>query len=290
MNFHKKPNIYVSSIHLSVRDLQRSLDFYRHVLGLKVLEQTGRSARLAAGGKNVLITIEQLDNPLPREGRTAGLYHFALLLPSRKDLARFIRHIVKAGYPLQGASDHLVSEALYLSDPDGNGIEIYRDRPSREWGWNGEEVVMATEPLDVEGILSEDDGVSWDGLPHGTIMGHIHLHVSELKQSKDFYCEGLGFDLVCSYGGQALFLSTGGYHHHIGLNTWAGVGAPAPKEHSVGMIFYTMTFPSASERRAAIEKLASLGFLAREEGGSIYVKDPSGNKIELSIESGENNQ
>ncbi|MCM3668177.1 VOC family protein [Mesobacillus maritimus] len=283
MTFHQKPHTFVSQVHLNVQDLQRSLKFYQEILGLKIMEKNDRKAVLTADGKQPLVTIEQPEGVQPKQQRTTGLYHYALLLPSRKDLAKFILHMVKTQYPLQGGSDHDVSEALYLADPDGNGIEVYTDRPASEWKWNGDEVVMTTEPMDVESIIREDDGTAFTGLPAGTIMGHIHLHVAEFKKIEEFYCQALGFDIVCRYGGQALFISTGGYHHHIGLNTWSGVGAPAPAENSVGMSFYTMVFPSEVAREEAIVRLQDIGAKVTEVQGKLFVKDPSGNKIELSV-------
>ncbi|MGA9225849.1 MAG: VOC family protein, partial [Mesobacillus sp.] len=150
MNFHNPPVTFVGQVNLKVQDLQRALTFYKEVIGFEVLEQTERSAKLTVDGKTVLLSIEQPADVIPKQGRTAGLYHFALLLPSRADLGRVLKHLLQVGYPLQGASDHLVSEALYLADPDGNGIEIYTDRPASDWDWNDGSVVMATEQMDAE--------------------------------------------------------------------------------------------------------------------------------------------
>jgi catechol 2,3-dioxygenase len=283
MSFHKTPNTFVSQVHLKVQDIERSLKFYQNIIGLKVLEQQERKVALTADGKTALVTIEQPEDIQPKQQRTTGLYHYALLLPSRADLAKVILHMIQTQYPIQGGSDHLVSEALYLADPDGNGIEIYHDRPASTWKWEGKEVVMTTEPMDVEGILKEDDGQPWSGLPAGTIMGHIHLHVAEFKKTEQFYCEGLGFEIVCTYGGQALFISTGGYHHHIGLNTWNGVGAPAPAENSVGMSSYSVVFPNETALKEAITRLSTLGAELTEDKGEIFTKDPSGNTIELRV-------
>ncbi len=279
MKFHEAPHVYVSQVQLKVQDLQRSLAFYQDILGLKVIEKSEQTVRLSADGKTGLITLTQPSTIFPKQSRTTGLYHFALLLPERKDLAAVIRHLISTGYPLQGASDHLVSEALYLADPDGNGIEIYCDRSSEGWEWKDGEVVMATNAMDVEGVLSEWDGASWSGLPAGTIMGHIHLHVSEFHKTKEFYLEGLGFETVCTYGGQALFISTGGYHHHIGLNTWNGIGAPAPREDHAGMESFTLVYPNEEERLAAVERLKILGAAVAEVNGQYTVKDPSGTRL-----------
>ncbi|WP_121610898.1 VOC family protein [Mesobacillus foraminis] len=283
MKFHEKPNTFVSQVHLKVKDFDLSLAFYQKVIGFKVLEQAGKKAVLTADGRTPLVTIDQPDHVVGKEPRRAGLYHYALLLPTRADLGKVIRHLIETRYPLQGASDHLVSEALYLADPDGNGIEIYADRPASTWKWNGDEVVMTTEAMDAESVLAEAKGERWEGLPEGTVMGHIHLHVSEFEKTEEFYCKGLGFEIVCRYGGQALFISTGGYHHHIGLNTWNGVGAPAPSENSAGLRFFTVVFPGADAREKAVERLKSLGAAVTEKNGVYMAKDPSGTAIELSI-------
>ncbi|MBM4760943.1 VOC family protein [Bacillus sp. B15-48] len=283
MTFHAEPNIYVSQIELKVQDLQRSLDFYQNIIGFKILNQTEQKAVLTADGNTPLVTIEQLENIIPKQPRTTGLYHYALLLPSRADLARIIQHFIKTQFPLQGASDHLVSEALYLADPDGNGIEIYSDRPASQWEWKSGEVAMDTRPLDIEGILADGDEKPWTGLPSGTIMGHIHLHVSELKKTEEFYCNGLQFDVVTRYGGQALFISTGKYHHHIGLNTWAGIGAPAPAENSVGMSAFTIVFPSETVRDEAIGRLRQMGVTISEDKNVFIAYDPSGNRMKLTV-------
>ncbi|MGM0753737.1 MAG: VOC family protein [Bacillota bacterium] len=282
MNFHKEPHIFVGDVNIKVENLERSLSFYQEVIGFQVLEHTGKRATLTADGIRPLVSLEQPENVTPKQPGTTGLYHFALLLPNRTDLGKILEHLIKLNIQL-GSSDHLVSEALYLSDPDGNGIEIYRDRPSSDWTWNGNQVEMAVDPIDARGILAEADGQSWDGLPAGTVMGHIHLHVSDLKSTEDFYGRGLGFDVVSRFGSQALFISTGGYHHHIGLNTWNGVGAPSPAENSVGLNWFTLHFPSEEKRATIIRKLQSMGATIQEQNGKLLTEDPSRNRIYLSL-------
>jgi catechol 2,3-dioxygenase len=201
--------------------------------------------------------------------------------------------LIEVRYPLQGAADHLVSEALYLADPDGNGIEIYADRPPSAWPRRDGQLQMATEPLDAPGLLTElaDDGRPWEGLPPQTRIGHIHLHVADLKQAEDFYCRGLGFDLVTHYPPQqmtksspsALFISAGGYHHHIGLNTWAGRGAPPPPPSSVGLRFYTLYLPNREELKQVAQNLKATGVEYEDTGDAISVHDPSGNHVRLEI-------
>lgn len=283
MGFHREPNTFVSQVNLKVANLERSVTFYQEVIGLQVLNQTNSTAELTADGKTVLVSIQQPNDVVSKQGRTTGLYHFALLLPTRADLGRLLKHFLQVRYPLQGASDHLVSEAIYLADPDGNGIEVYADRPASGWSWNNGEVEMATVALDAESLLAEGEGEAWNGMPAGTIMGHIHLHVSELQKTEEFYTKGLGFEVVTRYGGQALFISTGKYHHHIGLNTWNGVGAPPAAENSVGMESYTMVFPSEEQREQILSQLKEMGVAVTEEKGAYITADPSGNRIRLEV-------
>ena len=280
--FHQAPSTYVGQVHLKVLDLDRALRFYRDVIGFRVLAQSGSAATLTADGKTALLKLERPEDAAPKREGTTGLYHFALLLPSRADLARIVVHFARIGLRF-GHSDHLVSEALYLSDPDGNGIEIYRDRDPAEWNWKNGEVEMAVDPLDFRDLLSAADGRPWDGLPPGTLMGHIHLHVSELGAAERFYVDGLGFEVVNRYGAQALFLSTGGYHHHIGLNTWNGVGAPRPAEGNVGLRSFTLVYPGEAARERAAENLRKLGADVTEEGGRYAASDPSGNRVLLAV-------
>jgi catechol 2,3-dioxygenase len=280
MNFHQAPNTYVGKVNLKVQDLERSLLFYQKVIGFKVLQQTARTADLTADGKTVLVSLEQPDNVVPMRGKTTGLYHYALLLPTRTDLAHIVRHFAQLGLQV-GSSDHLVSEALYLSDPDGNGIEIYRDRTPDEWDWQREEVKMTVDPLNFRDLLSGVPEKPWTELPAGTVMGHIHLHVSELSRTELFY-NGLGFDVVSRYGPHALFISTGKYHHHIGLNTWNGVGAPPPTENSVGLRSFTLVFPDDEARELAAANVEKLGASVSKEGVWMTA-DPSGNRIILQV-------
>ncbi len=282
MSFHRKPNIFVSKLNIKVLDLIRSLAFYQDILGFQILEKSENRAVLTADGKTALLEIEQPNDVIPKQPRTTGLYHFALLLPSRSDLGSVLKHLLKLKYPLQGGSDHLVSEALYLADPDGNGIEIYVDRPSSQWKWNNGQVEMSTDPIDVDGLLAVGRE-EWNKLPEETLMGHIHLHVAELEKIKGFYCQGLGFEVVCKYGNQALFISSGGYHHHIGLNVWNGIGAPQPSEESVGLIDYTIVYPNEQERDSASLRLKELGYKVAIEKNILITKDPSGNKIQIIV-------
>jgi catechol 2,3-dioxygenase len=280
MGFHESPNTYVANVTIKVTDLARSLSFYKEVIGFDVLEQSGRRAVLTADGKAPLLTIIQPEGVQAKQERTTGLYHFAILLPSRKELGKSLHHLLSSNIQL-GSGDHEVSEALYLSDPDGNGIEIYRDRPSSGWVWEGDQVRMGTEPVDARVVLAESGDEPWSGLPADTVMGHIHLHVNDLKAAEAFYHDGLGFDVVTRYGGQAIFMSTGSYHHHIGLNTWNGTGAPRPAEDQVGLEAYTLVYPSQAALEKAAANLRTIGARADESEGGFLTEDPAGNKIKL---------
>ncbi|MDM5211156.1 VOC family protein [Peribacillus sp. RS7] len=279
-NFHQKPVTFVGEVSINVLDLDKAITFYQDIIGLQVLKKNERQAVLTTDGKTPLLTLEQPADVIPKEGRTTGLYHFALLLPTRADLSIFLRHLLQTKYPF-GAADHEVSEALYITDPDGNGIEVYSDRPSTDWKWANGEVAMGTDPLDGNDLLEESNG-EWSVMPAGTLMGHIHLHVSDLRNTEEFYMQGLGFTVVNRYAG-ALFTSTGGYHHHIGLNIWNGVGAPAPKENSVGLNWYTLVFANDEARDKVMERLKGIGAVVTEKEEFYVVTDPSGNEIHLVV-------
>ncbi|MDN7243580.1 VOC family protein [Planococcus sp. N028] len=281
MNFHNNQTTFVSHVNVKVENLERSLQFYQEILGFDILEQTAKAAKLTTDGKTSILSLEQPENAIPKQGRTTGLYHFALLLPEKKDLADIVVHLSENGVRF-GSSDHLVSEALYLHDPDGNEIEIYIDRDPSEWSWTGEEVAMAVDPLNFERLLKNRvPGKVWEGMPAGTLMGHIHLHVSELVKTEEFYVTGLGFDVVNRFGKQALFLSTGKYHHHIGVNTWNGVGAPKPPKNSVGMESFTLMLPNEEAIEETVDNLQKICVSVTEEEGRRIAYDPSGNRIEL---------
>ncbi|TQR17627.1 VOC family protein [Psychrobacillus soli] len=280
MKYQNKPYTFVELVELKVINLEESLNFYQEVVGFKVLEKQDNKALLTADGKTALLSIEQRPDFEPKQQKTTGLYHFALLLPTRADLGAVLKHFIENNIRV-GAGDHLVSEALYLNDPDGNGIEIYSDRPDTEWKWNGEHVAMDTLQIDAQSILAEGASTKWTGLPEGTAMGHIHLHVADLAAAEKFY-NALGFEVVTPYPG-ALFMATGKYHHHIGMNTWAGVGAPAAAENIVGLEAFTLVYPSKEVLNTAIENLKTIEAPLTEENGLFITKDPSQNKIKLIV-------
>jgi catechol 2,3-dioxygenase len=268
-------------VHLTVSDLERSLDYYRRVLGLDVLEQGAGRASLGADSTELLGLVEE-PGAQPSDGYT-GLYHFALLVPDRPSLARWLAHAVRDRVPLTGLSDHYVSEAIYLRDPDRHGIEIYADRPRELWeGRVGER--MTTEPLDVKDLLGEA-GDDFDGMPAGTAMGHVHLKVASIPQTVEFYRDVLGFDLVVERVPQAAFLSAGGYHHHLGANTWESAGAPPPPPGSAALRHATVVLPSAEARDEVVRRVADGGQEPEATATGTLVRDPSGNAVLLTATS-----
>ncbi|MHB8491000.1 MAG: VOC family protein [Solirubrobacteraceae bacterium] len=301
------------AVHLSVSDLDRSLAFYRHVLGLRpcdasVTAHEGRDERpndgagerpdegadgqrtcaLGAGGGALVWLHEAPGAPRPQPGST-GLYHFALLVPERADLARWVAHIIRERIPLTGVADHFVSEAVYLSDPDGHGIEIYRDRPREAWeGLVAER--MTTLPLNLESLLSElgeaPATAHFSGLASGTRMGHIHLKVAAIEPTVAFYRDVLGFALMASLGSSAAFLSAGGYHHHIGANTWESAGDSPPDHASAALRAATLELPGSGERERVLARLRAAGVPVQESGGQAAVRDPSGNRLLLAAAGG----
>ena len=283
MIFHTKPTTFVGHVKIRVQNLNRSLQFYKDILGFDILEQTASAAKLTTDGKTSFLSLEQPENVIPKQERTTGLYHFAILLPEQKDLANIVVHLVQNGIRF-GSSDHLVSEALYLNDPDGNQIEIYRDRVPSEWKWSDNEVDMAVDPLDFDTLLKHaTPDQPWDRMPKASVMGHVHLHVSELIKTEEFYVKGLGMEVVNRFGDQALFLSYGKYHHHLGVNTWNGVGIPAPAENSVGLESFTLLFDNDEVRKQAVMNLEKIGAKILEEENQYVTVDPSGNRIVLAV-------
>lgn len=281
--FHNKSNIFVTEIHLKVEDIDRSLSFYQDIMGFKILRNEEKLAVLSADGITPLITIEQPVDVIAKIPRRTGLYHFAILLPTRASLGLFIKNIIKTRYPITGGSNHGVSEAVYLQDPDDNGIEVYVDSDLDTWRWHNERLEMVNKPMDYEGIVAEAGDLEWEGIPRETIMGHIHLHVADLNKSMIFYIDGLGFDLIQEMQNTAVFTSSGGYHHHIAFNIWNGKGAKALPDNSVGMKYYSLIFPDEKSRAKGIERLDELGFPVMHKENNIFVRDPSDNLIELQV-------
>jgi catechol 2,3-dioxygenase len=269
-------------VRLQVGDLSRSLDFYSEVLGLAVLERRAGHARLGTSEGSILVELEE--RPGARASRSrgrTGLFHFALLVPDRPALGRFLRHLGSIGvHP--GAADHLVSEALYLQDPDNLGIEVYRDRARADWRRSGRELRMATDPLDFDGVMAAGAAAPWQGISSGTVLGHVHLHVGDLELAAAFYAQALGLDrTVWSYPG-ALFLAAGGYHHHLGINIWEGRGASAPGADEAQLLEWTIELPGAADLERVRESLERSGFPpASRETSSFVARDPWGTRLRL---------
>ncbi|EZH65566.1 glyoxalase [Bacillaceae bacterium JMAK1] len=281
MNFHNETTVHVSHVSLNVTTLDRSISFYEKVIGLHTLKKEDNVAQLSADGKTPLLELHQPTHGQPKEPRTTGLYHFALLLPTRMDLARIVLHFQQIGLPI-ASSDHLVSEAIYFNDPDGNGIEIYTDRDPKQWTWHDGLVHMTVDPLDFKDLLKNVEPSTWNAAPTNTKMGHLHLHVSNLPETETFYTEGLGLNVVSRFSNQALFISDNGYHHHLGLNVWNGVGAKPPSPHSAGLRFFTLTLPNEQTRQTIIERLKRLNVTVSDD---FIVADPSNNKFLLHVNS-----
>jgi catechol 2,3-dioxygenase len=276
------PGTTVGTVRLTVSDLERSRAFYEGALGLRATELDGGG--LALGSAESPLVQLHGDISAPRlDRRATGLYHLAILVPTRCDLALALMRIAEAHWPLDGASDHLVSEALYLSDPDGNGIEIYRDRPREQWRRVGDQLEMATLALDLRDVLGElhEDQAPQPLVPDGTRIGHVHLQVSDIADAEAFYSGLLGFDVVVRGYPGALFVSAGGYHHHIGLNTWHSAGASAPPPGSVGLRNFEVVLPDDAQRQKLLARIANAGLPVEPAEGGAIVRDPSGNAVLL---------
>lgn len=240
------PGTRLGAVTLAVADLGRAAGVYSRLVGLAEVARDGRRLTLGAGGKAV-VQLHEEPGARPAPARASGLYHTAILFPDRAALARVVRHIAASGYAFTGASDHLVSEAFYLDDPDGNGVELYRDRPRAEWRWDGDRVEMASLPLDIEGLLAEADG-PFDGAPDETRIGHVHLKVSDIADAEAFYTGEVGFAVMARFGSGATFLAADGYHHHLGANVWQSRGAAPAPAGSAGLREFTIEVPGGDDR------------------------------------------
>lgn len=263
--------VHIGAVSLRVRDLPGLMAFYRDAIGLSVIEQDADHAVLGAGGEPLV----KLEAGAQHPSSAAGLFHIAILLPSRGDLGNWLRHAAEKRVGLEGASNHLVSEALYLSDPEGNGIEIYRDRSRPEWPrLDGGRIAMATERLDLDALLRDADGRAYAGMPKGTVMGHIHLRVGDVQQAEGFYRDALGFEVMVHYPG-ASFMATGGYHHHIATNTWHSRGAGPRRNDEAGLASFELVARDAEARAALSRRMVAAG------GDAGSAVDPWGNRITL---------
>jgi catechol 2,3-dioxygenase len=276
------PTTTVGPVRLFVPDLDRSRAFYEDVLGFALLKSEGDT--LFLGGKDGTPLLELVERPTSiRPGRRSpGLFHFAVLFPSRAALGQELSHLIESGWRLSGAGDHLVSEALYLDDPDGNGIELYADRPRETWKFVNGRVVMDTLSVDIDSLVAEGRTIEtpWNGLPAGTIMGHVHLKVSDLAATEKFYTDLIGFDLMETMP-QALFVAAGGYHHHLGLNTWMSAGSPPVPEGALGLDRITINVGDQSSFDEIVARLGAAGVAVTPIGNGVLIADPSQNRIKL---------
>ena len=272
----------IGRVALTVADLDRSIRFYEDVIGLSLLGREDGVARMGASDETLLRLHHQPGARAVR--RATGLYHFAILVPSRYDLARTLYRLLQPDGPDLGHSDHGVSEALYLSDPDGHGIEIYRDRPRDEWPVTNGRLSMVSLPLDARGILNELTGQPSPAhqMAEGTFIGHIHLQVAQIPATEQFYTGLLGLDLVQRYGPSATFMSANGYHHHVGANTWAGVGlSPAPAD-AARLLWYEIRLPDAATQEAIAARLTAAAHPFDRDSEGLWITDPSGIRLLLS--------
>ncbi len=269
----------IGAVSLIVRDLPRVSDFYREVIGLA---ETGREASALHLGLGATTLLELVERPgAPVSGRrSAGLFHTAFLLPDRASLGRWLRHAAALRAPLQGASDHGVSEAIYLADPEGNGIEVYADRPKAEWPVLHGALQMVSDPLDVEDLLGAAGDTPFAGAPAGTTVGHVHLQTGAVELSEGFYTRALGLDLTQRMMGAA-FLSSGGYHHHVAANLWNSRGAPPRDADATGLKGFELLARDEAAFEAAEASILSAGVTAARQGDTIHLTDPAGVGIAL---------
>ena len=270
---------HIGAVHLNVNFLENSVRFYNEILGMNIIEQTDAYVALGVGERK-LVYLYQTNE---KRTQTAGLFHMAFLVPSREDLGNIFFHLIKTQYPLHGASDHDVSEAIYLADPEDNGIEIYRDLPSKDWQWrdNGD-IVMGTVEMDYQGVLDANQNRPFNGMPEGTIVGHMHLQVLNIENTVKFYEDVFGMDVMTNYGHQAAFMSAGGYHHHLGLNTWQGQTAPASISLP-GLRKYEINIPNEEDLAYFTSKIESLGLKTLKDGNSDIILDPNNIAIQVMV-------
>jgi catechol 2,3-dioxygenase len=280
-NYRLPEETRLGRVKLQVSDLDRSLAYYQTVLGLRPIERSSGRVDLGAERSDVpLIELHERKGAraVPRRG-LLGLYHFAILLPDRASLGRFLKHLGNLGAQ-PGMSDHFVSEAIYLQDPDNLGIEVYADKPRSEWREERGQLSMTTIPLDVRSVLAAGGDAPWMGMPAGTAIGHVHLHVGEIARASGFDHDALGLDkMVWNYPG-ALFLSAGGYHHHLGTNTWAR-GAPSASEEDAQLLEWEIVVPKRTDVDAVFASLRDAGHAAERDNGDVVSRDPWGTRLRV---------
>jgi catechol 2,3-dioxygenase len=275
------PATTVGTVTLTVANLEAMVKFYCNSIGLQVRDRLENKAILGTTKEDILVLI---GDPKAKEvlGRT-GLYHFAILLPSRPDLAHWLKHFLELAYRPPGVADHVVSEALYLSDPEGNGIKIYRDRPRERWPFVGDKLTIVANPLNLDDLLAAAPDTPWIGISDSATLGHIHLSVHDLHKSAEFYVDLLGFELMQDEHPGALFVSAGGYHHHLGANIWHSAGASPPPSGSLGLQAYTIQLPNERERSRLVERLETAQYPIENAAGDPLLRDPAGNALILTV-------
>src|SRR5215471_14977736 len=278
--FASRTPLHIGAVALKVRDLDRIAAFYRDALGLAVLDRSTGSALLGAGGVP-FVHLEHSPEAKPDDTREAGLYHTAFLMPTRGDLARWILHVARNRVQLTGASDHAVSEAFYLDDPEGNGIEVYYDRPAESWQWTGNDLRITTDPLDIDDILREAPAnATYPGAPDGLRIGHVHLRVGDVNRAEVFYRDALGLDVTRRRHG-ASFLSSGRYHHHIAGNVWHSAGAGPRDDARAGLASLTLEAADSAALDAAKARLTQAGLQPADIPGGIETADPWGTRLRI---------
>ncbi len=277
------PDTRLGVVNLRVADLDRSIRFYQDVIGLQLKGRHGGSAALGVDG-STLVALREVPGAQPVPRRATGLFHVAILLPTQADLGRALQRMMAAGIPV-GQGDHLVSEALYLSDPDGNGLEMYRDRPRSTWRWQNGRVAMATDPVDLAGLIAaaEREPAPVAQVPAGTTIGHVHLKVADIGEAKAFFVDVLGFSVTAEWN-SALFISAGGYHHHFGLNTWQSRGAAPAPAGTAGLVSYTIVLPDAGALAQVVGRLDAAGIAYARDGEHVLLRDPWNNEVVLATE------
>jgi catechol 2,3-dioxygenase len=280
VTFANRTPLRIGSVGLKARNLSRLSDFYSQAIGLQVIDRDSTTARLGAGGVT-LLELEAAPDAMPDDPRTAGLSHTAFLQPTRADLGCWLVHAARNRVALTGASDHAVSEAIYLDDPEGNGIEIYRDRLPEEWRWNGDRIHMTTERLNLDNLAAEAGNTSYAGAPDGLRVGHIHLRVGDLGITQQFYCDTIGLNPTAGRNG-ALFMSSGRYHHHIGSNTWHSAGAGQRDENRAGLSWFAIEAADAAQCDAVLARLKSANVPVDSSAHGLEARDPFGTTVRFS--------
>lgn len=280
--YHKEA-IHVQKIELIVKDLNRSLDFYVNSLGFSVKEQSDSFAILTCNHEDELIRLEENKGADPID-KQLGIYHFAILLPSRKALSKFLHHVINRQIPITGAADHLVSEAIYLQDPDGIGIEISRDRSDSEWYGKNHVLKMDTLAFDYSGVYYEAlDEAPFEKLPKDTVVGHLHLQVKDLRNETRFYEEILGFHIMNDSFPDAVFMSDNEYHHHLAINSWNTNGQVSKSANALGLKSFSIQYPTCEKIISAIEKLHQNGCIVEETANGFFSQDFEGNRLYLEL-------